>query len=77
MKKYIIFCTVRDGVESKQFEFEYETDKELQLETLSADISVVAAALRSCARAAQASSDYAVHGLTFDRLRHFKVQLRS
>lgn len=73
MKKYVIFCSVRDGAESKPFEFEYETDKDLRLETLSADDAVMEAAFRSCPTAL-AAGDLTVKGLTFDRVRHFTVR---
>jgi hypothetical protein len=70
--KYLIFAVSKNGSESTKFQFEYETEEELRLESLIANSEVVKAALRNCPVAP--SANFEVQGLSFERLRGFLVQ---
>ena len=70
--KYSIFAVSKNGSESTKFQFEYETEEKLSLESLITNREVVEAALRNCPMAMSTTSE--VQGLSFERLRHFSVQ---
>jgi hypothetical protein len=70
--KYLIFAVSKNGSESTKFQFEYETEEKLSLESLITNPEVVTAALRNCPVAPSANSE--VKGLSFERLRDFLVQ---
>ena len=67
--KYLIFAVSKNGFESTKFNFEYETEEKLRLESLIENPEVVKAALRNCPVAPSANSE--VQGLSFERIRHF------
>lgn len=70
--RYVIFAVSKNGSESTKFQFEYETEEKLKLDSLITNPEVVKAALRNCPVAPSANAK--VQGLSFERLRDFLVQ---
>lgn len=68
--EYRIFCELRTGGEPLKYEFDYETDKLLQLESLILDAEVVRTALSHSPNGA--GQPAIVNGLHFVSLRHFR-----